>query len=200
MELRDTYNRIAEDWSKDHKDDDWWVEATNHFVSLLPPGGRVLDVGCGAGIKTRYLVSKGLKVLGIDFSEKFVEIAQREVSTAEFRLLDMRNVEELGESFDGVFAQASLLHIPRAEVGEMVARLASVLKPAGYLYIAVKGVNEKEEDVVQENDYGYEYERFFSFHRMGELEEHVKKADLEVVYVNTTTVGKTNWLQIIAKK
>lgn len=75
MNLKETYNKIADDWFKDHKVDDWWVEGTDQFISLLKPGASVLDVGCGAGLKSKYLSEKGLQVVGIDFSDKFIERA-----------------------------------------------------------------------------------------------------------------------------
>ncbi|MES2213885.1 MAG: class I SAM-dependent methyltransferase [Patescibacteria group bacterium] len=202
MNLRETYNKIAEDWFKDHKQDDWWVEGTDKFASLLKPSATVLDVGCGAGVKTKYLSEKGLKVTGIDFSDKFLEIATREVPTATFKVLDMKNVETLGEQFDGVFAQASLLHIPKKEIVNVIAKLILVLKTDGYIYIAVKGIDSsgKEEDVLKEDDYGYEYERFFSYYRMDELQNYLKTQNLTIVYQNTKTVGRTDWLQIIGHK
>jgi 2-polyprenyl-3-methyl-5-hydroxy-6-metoxy-1,4-benzoquinol methylase len=68
MNTRETYNRIAEDWVHDHAQDTWWIAGTDTFVSLLPDGARVLDVGCAGGVKAQYLTDKGLHVVGIDNS------------------------------------------------------------------------------------------------------------------------------------
>ncbi len=202
MNLKETYNRIAEDWYKDHQDDDWWIDGTGKFLSLLKAGDRVLDVGCGAGIKSKYLVEKGMEVTGIDFSEKFIELAKKEAPKASFQVLDMREVESLGQQFEGVFAQASLLHIPKKEIREVLEGLVSVLKAEGYLYVAVKGrrMEEVEEGVRVEKDYGYEYSRFFSYYLMEELEEYFKSFNLDIVYRNVKRVGQTEWLQIIGRK
>ena len=56
MDLRATYERIAEDWHGDHRDDDWWIGGADAFTPLIKPGGLVLDVGCGGGRKSRYLI------------------------------------------------------------------------------------------------------------------------------------------------
>ena len=56
MDLRATYDRIAEDWHGDHRDDDWWIGGADAFTPLIKPGGLVLDVGCGGGRKSRYLI------------------------------------------------------------------------------------------------------------------------------------------------
>ena len=202
MNLKDTYNRIATDWFNDHKGDDWLVNGTDTFVSFIKDHKKILDVGCGAGVKSKYLVGKGLNVTGIDFSEKLIEIAKREVPGAQFHVLDMKDVNNLGIQFDGVFAQASLLHIPKKEISTVLKELLSCLASGGYLYVAVKGTRPdgKEEEVLKEDDYGYPYERFFSYFTMDELKKHFVDLKLSIVYENSKLVGKTTWLQIIGKK
>ena len=201
--LKDTYDRIAEDWANDHQFDDWWLEGTTRFASLLPRGARVLDAGCGSGQKTKFLEERGARVLGIDFSAKLLEIARRTAPDADFRLLDLRDVGTLAEEFDGVFAQASLLHIPKAEAGAVIAGMASRLKPQGHLYIAVKAQRpgHPDEEIVTENDYGYDYERFFSYYTLDELRNYVEESALSVVHAEVTSAPfKGDWLQIIAKR
>jgi len=202
MNLKDTYNQIAEDWYADHKNDDWWIEGTEHFCSLFKSGDNILDIGCGAGIKSKYISEKGLVVTGIDFSEKFIDIANRENPKIRFCVLDMKDVSGLKTKFEGVFAQASLLHIPKKEILDVIERLVETLKQGGYLYVAVKGkrVGGLDEEMVEEKDYGYSYNRFFSFYTIDELEGYFNKLKLDIVYKNSKMYGKTNWLQIIEKK
>jgi len=204
MDLKETYNRIAEDWHKDHLHDDWWIQDNDTFIKNLPTDARVLDVGCGSGVKSKYLIDHGLKVTGIDISEKLLEIARREVPEAEFRVLSMTDLDLIPEMFDGVFAQASLLHIPKKDAEEIVKQMAKRLVPGGLLYIAVKELRagNSEEEIVKENDYGYEYERFFSYFTMDELERYLTEAGLQVISKlrNPNKSGKTVWLQIIGRK
>ena len=84
MNLAETYNRIAEDWDKDHDNDDWWIEGTDVLISHLPSKGTVLDVGCGSGVKSCYLLEGGFKVTGIDISEKLLDIARRKAPEGEY--------------------------------------------------------------------------------------------------------------------
>lgn len=204
MGLRETYNRIAEDWHKDHSHDEWWVEGTNIFIKELAAGARVLDVGCGSGVKSKYLIEQGFKVTGIDISDKLLEIAKREVPEGDFRVLSMMELDTMVETFDGVFAQASLLHIPKKDAGDVIKKMAGRLTPDGLLYIAVKESREgkPDEGIEKENDYGYEYERFFSYFTMNELEGYLMNAGFEIVSKlrNSNPSGKTVWLQIIARK
>ena len=56
MDLKSTYNLIAEDWDRDHLQDDWWIAGTNTFMSFLRPGVHILDAGCAGGIKAEALI------------------------------------------------------------------------------------------------------------------------------------------------
>lgn len=204
--LKNTYNRIAEDWNKDHEKDDWWFEGTDKYISYFNKGDSILDVGCAGGIKSKYFIDKGLKVTGIDFSEKFIEIAKKEVPNGDFMVMDVNDINQIEKSFDGIFIQAVLLHIPKEEVEVVLKKALEKLKDGGYLYVAVKEKNEGgiDEEVKKENDYGYEYERFFSYYSKEEIETYFKNLGLEIVFENeappSRATRKTNWLQIIGRK
>ena len=204
MTLKETYNRIAENWHLDHSSDDWWKEGTNAFIALLPPQSSILDVGCGSGVKSKYLIDHECKVTGIDISDKLLEIAKRTVPEGEFRELSMTDLDSLAETFDGVFAQASLLHIPKKDAGGVVKKMAERLLPGGFLYIAVKEKRDDkpDEEIVTEHDYGYDYERFFSYFTIAEIEQYMTNAGLQIITSlrNPSPSGKTVWLQIIGKK
>lgn len=202
MNLKETYNKIAQDWHRDHKPDDWWIEGTDKLASFLKRGASVLDVGCGAGTKARYLLAKGFKVTGVDFSEKMIELAKREAPGASFSVKNIREPLDLEETFDAVFAQAVLLHVEKKQILDVMKNIAVPLKVGGYLYIAVKErkTGMAEEELVKERDYGYEYERFFSYYDLDELKKYFKQMGMEIVYQTITSSGKTNWLQVIVRK
>lgn len=201
MDLKSTYNRIAEDWDNDHTNDQWWREGLEKFTSLFKPRASILDVGCGSGVKSEILEKKGMKVTGIDFSEKMLEIAKRRAPNADFQLVDLYNLSSFYEKFDGIFAQAVLLHVPKKDIKEIVRSLKEKLNPGGYFYVAVKErrSGEKEEEIVKENDYGYEYERFFSYFTMEEIKNIFIAAGLKIVYESITNSGRRNWIQIIGQ-
>ncbi len=202
MSLKETYNKIAEDWVKDHNDDDWWQEGTDYFLSLLPKNSTILDVGCGGGIKTRYIQNKGYKVSGIDFSEKMIEVAKRENPDLDFAVVDIFDINTLDETFDGIFIQAVLLHIPKNRVMEVLTKMKDKLNNNGLLCLAVKGIHDDgiEENVVTESDYGYEYERFFSYFSLKELRSYFNKLNMKMVWERESGSNKTSWIQIIGKK
>lgn len=81
------------------------------FLPLIPAGGRILDLGCGSGRDSRYFIEQGFQVTAADGSEALCRLASRyigqEVLCMDFRDLAFKNC------FDGVWACASLLHVPR---------------------------------------------------------------------------------------
>lgn len=203
MDLRETYDRIAADWVKDHEADTWWVEAAERFASRLIPGAKVLDVGCAGGVKSQFFHDRGLDVSGIDVSSKMVALAQARVPDATFLVADLLETLPFHDgSFDAVFAQAVLLHIPKLDVPSVIRELKRVLKPGGWMQIAVKErrPGQPEEQVVTESDFGYPYERFFSYFTQSELELNLRSAGLELVDVDVTPAGATRWLQLVVRK
>ncbi len=201
MNIKDTYNKIAEDWHRTHQGDDWWVSGTEHFCSLLPKGALVLDVGCGGGTKSKYLVGNGFDVVGTDLSENMTSIAKREFPQGRFSVLDVRDVDTLPETFDGIFAQAVLLHLPKKEFTPVLKKFKEKIKDGGYLYVAVKEqrADKNEEEIKDMDDYGYPYELFFSYFTQSEMEQFFSDAGFEVVSSTVTPSGRTRWIQIIGR-
>src|SRR4051812_7089316 len=105
-DLQETYDQIAEQWDGKHKKDDWWYAIIDEFISHLPSGGSVLDVGCGSGFVDERIAGTGRAVTGIDFSEGQLAIARRRVPEATFLKLAIEDLDTLEETFDGIIAQA----------------------------------------------------------------------------------------------
>jgi 2-polyprenyl-3-methyl-5-hydroxy-6-metoxy-1,4-benzoquinol methylase len=202
MNMKDIYNRIAEDWVKDHEKDTWGIPGADKFMTYLPKGAIILDVGCGGGIKTNYLAEHGYKVTGIDFSEKMIEIAKRSYPNSHFEVLDMYDIDTYPHRVDGIFVQAALLHIEKVRVLEVLQKMVDKLHAGGVLYIAVKEMREKGlgEEIKTENDYGYEYHRFFSYYSLGELKGYYQRLGIDIVWQGGVNTGSSQWIQIIGKK
>ncbi|MFE7313709.1 class I SAM-dependent methyltransferase [Streptomyces sp. NPDC057555] len=108
----------------------------------LPPGSRILDVGCGTGVPTaRQLGDAGHQVVGIDLSPGMVKLARDNVPGAEFHRLDIADLRggRLGGpgSFDGIAAYFSLLMLPRAEIPCALGLLHDLLRPGGLMALAM---------------------------------------------------------------
>ncbi len=123
-----------------HKEEQ--IAAGQWLIARLEPGARVLDAGCGTGVPTtRQLVEAGARVTGIDISPVMLELARENVPGAQFRLMDITDLDLHHEpalgSFDAVVAFFSLLMLPRAQIPRELARLRGVLRPGGLLVLGM---------------------------------------------------------------
>lgn len=204
QDLRATYNRIAADYAVDHEHDSWIEDFVNDFVELLPPQAAMLDLGCGPAWEMQRMQRDGLEQVGFDLSDELLKVGQRNNPTAKFVQGDMRHLPFEANSFDGVFAKASLLHLKKTEVPRVIDEVARVLKPNGIFYVGIKKQREGQpsEEVVREDDYGYSYERFFSYWTMPEFLDILQQRHFSILRSDElqSKSGKTTWLNILARK
>ena len=195
--LKSTYEKIADDYHADHAADTWDDDFIEIFSQMVGKGAKVLDLGCGPGIETKKLVGKGLSVYGLDLSDKLLEIARKNNPAVEFVQGDMRHLPYGDGQFDGVFAKASLLHIPKSDIPQVLAEISRVLKPKGVFHAAVKqGEGEKEET---EDDYGYAYTRFFSYWTQEEFQRQLTEHGFKIT--NSDILKRSfTWIRVIALK
>ncbi|MBT2387073.1 class I SAM-dependent methyltransferase [Streptomyces sp. ISL-11] len=120
-----------------HKDGQ--LDAGAWLAGALPPGSRILDVGCGTGLPTaRQLSDAGHQVVGVDLSPGMLDLARGNVPEAEFRLADIAGLRDghLG-TFDGIAAFFALLMLPRPEIPHALRMLRGMLRPGGLLALSM---------------------------------------------------------------
>ena len=113
------------------------------FLPRLPKGGHILDAGCGSGRDALFFDQKGYRVSAFDGSEAIVSLAREKTGLS----VQHRYFSEIHESstYDGIWACASLLHLPLADVPEAIGRLWNALKPDGVFYMSFK-IGQGERD------------------------------------------------------
>ena len=112
---------------------DPWLAA---FIAACPPGGRVLDLGCGPGTSAALMARAGLRVEAVDASAEMVARAGAHpgVAARQAGFDDIAGVAV----HDGVWAHFSLLHAPRADMPRHLAAIRRALKPGGVFFVALK--------------------------------------------------------------
>ncbi|MGA4839851.1 class I SAM-dependent methyltransferase [Streptomyces sp. G45] len=122
------------------------ISAGARLAAELPPGARVLDVGCGTGVPTaRQLTEAGHTVVGVDLSAGMLDLARKNVPppAAEFRRVDLADLRVDGEGpgavgqFDGIVCFFALLMLPREEIPSALRLLRSLLRPGGLLALSM---------------------------------------------------------------
>ena len=106
------------------------------FIATLPKGGYVLDLGCGPGTFAGIMVAAGLRVTAMDAVPEMVSLIPKhpEITPVLGTFDDIAGTD----LYDGIWANFSLLHAPRADMPRHLADLHKALKPGGLFHIALK--------------------------------------------------------------
>ncbi|WP_426433962.1 class I SAM-dependent methyltransferase [Bradyrhizobium genosp. P] len=106
------------------------------FLGLLPPRGAILELGCGAGNHAAVMLAEGFVLRATDGSPEMAAVAaQRLGHPVEAMLFDELDEQE---AYDGVWASACLLHVPRDELAGVFTRIHRAMKPSGLFYASYK--------------------------------------------------------------
>lgn len=134
-------------------------ELIEPFASYLEEGDAVLDLGCGSGRDSLTFLEMGYDVTALDGSEEMCSLASihtdLDVLHMQFEDLDFEEV------FDGIWACASLVHLEKDELPDILQKISNALKPGGIFYMSV-----------HEGDFeGIRNQRYFSEYKKEELEQ-----------------------------
>ena len=135
-------SQTIEYYNKNHQEftyntlDVYFSDIQDRFLRRLPKNALILDFGCGTGRDSRYFLQKGYRVEACDGSEEMVKTAERVAGIPVRKMLFSELCEQ--EHYDGIFACASILHVPYAELPDIFLRMERALKPGGILYVSFK--------------------------------------------------------------
>ncbi|MDO5406642.1 MAG: class I SAM-dependent methyltransferase [Eubacteriales bacterium] len=106
------------------------------FLERLPENARILDLGCGSGRDTKEFLNKGYRVTAVDGAETICRFAT-EYTGQKVRCLSFEKLDYV-EEFDGVWACASLLHVEKTKIEDVIKRIHIALISGGTLYVSFK--------------------------------------------------------------
>ena len=119
------------------------------LIGTLPEGDKVLDLGCGAGVPTAQRLAQRFQVTRVDISAGQVSRARLNVPDARFILADMTELDLPPESFDGVAAFFSIIHVPRHQHPRLFQDVSGWLKPGG-MFVAGLGAGPLDAGVEED--------------------------------------------------
>jgi SAM-dependent methyltransferase len=165
------------------------------FMGLLPFGAKILELGCGAGRESALMLARGFDVTATDGTPELAAIAAqnlgRDVQVLRFDAI------EFDQAFDGIFANACLLHARRSELPDILSRIARSLKAGGVFYSSYKAGDAEGHDALG---------RFYNYPSNEWLAETFNASQVWESVEITAEDGSaydrlpTRWLHVMARK
>lgn len=189
------YDENAGDFWEGTKDHDVRQNTEALLANMSGPGPHcILDFGCGPGRDLMHFTTLGHKAVGLDGSAELVALA-REKSGCEVLQQDFLALDLPPSKFDGVFANASLFHVPRQELPRLLKELWHTLKPGGILFSSNPRGNNQE---------GWNGSRYGSYHSLEAWRDYISGAGFEELTHYYRPEGKPRdqqpWLAMVSKK
>lgn len=174
-------------------------QAPNHryldtFLAMLPAGGRILELGCGAGQDSEVMITRGFDVRPTNGTAEIAEAAQTRLGRPVATLL-FDEISEI-EAFDGVWANACLLHVPRPALPQIIANVHRALTAGGLFYASFKAGSEEGRD---------QFGRYYNYPSENWLKDLYGVTDWADISIRAEQGGgydgkPTEWLHVMATK
>lgn len=140
--VRQGYDKLSvhyrEHFTKSHNE--LYKKWTQTLLGLLPNNPSILELGCGDGIPLAQILSPTCKYWGIDISTVQIENAKKNVPNTAFMAKDMTAISYPSNSFNGIIALYSIIHIPLGEQYELLKNIYQWLTPNG-IFLCIVGAS-----------------------------------------------------------
>lgn len=128
------------------------------FLARLPPHAAILELGCGGGRDSEHMIARGFDVEPTDGVAEIARKAEERLGRS-VRVLRFDQLDAI-EAYDAIWANASLLHVPRSALADVVASIWRALRPNGWHFASFKGGSQEGRD---------SFGRYFSYLAATEL-------------------------------
>lgn len=167
------------------------------WIEHLPPRSQVLDLGCGPGQDSRYLRRRGFHVVGLDLTQPFLQVARKRSPKLPLVQADIEHFPFSPETFDGIWAAASLIHLPKTTLKKVLRQVRALIRPTGFLaatFLHGKGAGLLPGQWIPG--------RYMCKWLKPELQEVFQQARWHIISVQTVSnrERKGRWLNVIAKR
>jgi 2-polyprenyl-3-methyl-5-hydroxy-6-metoxy-1,4-benzoquinol methylase len=204
-ETFDTWNKVALRYQEKFMDLTLYDETYDFLCQLIEPKqAKLLDIGCGPGNITKYLLSKrpDYYILGIDVAPNMIELARKNNPTASFATMDCRQIATLPTKYDGIVCGFCLPYLSQADNEKFITDCSKLLNDNGKLYLSfVEG--EASKSGFQISSTGHRaYFYFYSLENLLQLLQKNHFKQLNVFKVNYQRAENENEIHtiIIAQK
>lgn len=204
-ETFDTWNKVASIYQDKFMNLDLYNQTYDCICNFITePKAKLLEIGCGPGNVTKYLLSKrpDFDIFGIDIAPNMIKLAQLNNPSAHFAVMDSRHISKLTTKYDGIISGFCLPYMSQTESNELITNAYNLLNNNGLIYLSfVEG--DPSESEFKVSSLGRVY---FHYHNLDNIREQLIKSkfdDLQtfkVDYKRSETEFEIHTIVIAKKK
>lgn len=195
-----SYNAIAKKYAANYESIELMEKERLEFSLLLPKGSKILDLGCGHGRDLEYFSSQ-YNVTGIDISSSLLSITKERVPTATLVELNIMDLDEISETYDGIWCNAVLHHLKEQDFNIAIGKIRSKLRINGIFFFSMKHNIQSHWDSKYPS-----HPRHYTFLKKTTVDSILSENNFEIIYSridqedNTGTGQRRSWLQLLTRK
>lgn len=199
-----TWNKVAKLYQEKFMNLTLYDDTYDAFCKeLLKVNPKVLEIGCGPGNVTKYLLSKrpDFAILGIDVASNMIDLAMQNNPDAIFEVMDVRGIDRLKEEYDGIVCGFCLPYLSREDIFKLIRDSKDLLSENGILYLSfVEGEYSQS---------GFQYgssgdKTYFYYHQEENLLSNLKENGFETIGIEYKQYKKSDGTEthtiLLAKK
>lgn len=175
-----TWNNVAKIYQDKFMDLDLYNDTYNYICnSIDKPKAKLLEIGCGPGNITKYLLSKrpDFNIFGIDIASNMIKLAKLNNPSANFAVMDSRQIKNLDTKYDGIIAGFCLPYLSQTESNKLIADAYELLNNNGLLYLSFVEGDPKKSGFIESTG-GRVY---FHYHILNDLKSQLVKTNFDEI-------------------
>jgi SAM-dependent methyltransferase len=135
---RELFDKRANEYQEKYMNVDLYQDSFDLFWSKMPPSASVLEIACGPGNITQYLLKNrpDLKIFGTDIAPNMVALARQNNPEAQFEVMDGRDISKIDRKFYGIVCGFGLPYFNRENAIKLIDDSEKLLEPGGILYLS----------------------------------------------------------------
>lgn len=187
----ETWDKVASAYQDKFMHLDLYNDTYDKFCELIQiPKVKILELACGPGNITKYLLDKrpDFKILATDIAPNMIELAKQNCPSANFKILDCRNLDVIQEKYDGIMCGFCMPYLSKEDCAKLIKDCSSALNNNSIVYFStIEGDYEQSGfEMGSSGDKAFVY-----YHQVDYLQEQLTKNNLELIELKKIDYPKT---------
>ncbi|HNP32272.1 MAG TPA: methyltransferase domain-containing protein [Flavobacterium sp.] len=179
-----TWDKLAQKYQDKFMEMDIYDDSYDLFCQAVAnENASIFEIGCGPGNITKYLLGKhqNYKILATDVAPSMIDLAEKNNPSAEFKIMDARNINEINQKFDAVMCGFCMPYLSKEESIQLIKNSHALLKDGGILYFSVIE-NDYEKSELQTSSDG-QHTMFVYYHQADYLQKVLDECGFKTLHL-----------------